>query len=163
MQRLEPKLATRRLLVLDKSGIILHYCPDGRGDRLGPLEKRILPLLLEGPLHGGEIARRLGVWHNHVHVALKKLTRKDVVESWTTLGVNLAGTRILRRFYSLNPAKVSVAFPVKAPTEAELQAAKQRAQTQAIQREKEGIRLQCLSSPNSLTRAKALQITGDLG
>jgi hypothetical protein len=37
---------------LDRSGLILHYRPGGPRDRLGPLEKRILSLLLEGPLHG---------------------------------------------------------------------------------------------------------------
>ena len=143
------------MLILDRSGQILYYRPGGRGDWLGPLEKRILPLLLEGPLHAGEISRRLGAWHNHVHVALRNLAGKGLVESWTALGENLAATRILRRFYSLNPVRVSIAVPVKAPTKAELQAAKERAQTDAIRRELEGIRLQRQLSPKSSTRLKA--------
>jgi hypothetical protein len=155
MQRVEAKPTAGRLLILDQSGLILHYRPDGRGDRLGPLEKSILPLLLREPLHAAEIAKRLHVWHNHVHVSLGKLARKGLVESWSALGENIAGTTILRRFYALNPQKVAVAIPVKAPTEAELQAAKQRAQIQAIQREKESIRRQREFSPNPLTRLKA--------
>jgi hypothetical protein len=145
------------------SGQILHYHPDGRGDWLGPLEKRILPLLLEGPLHAGEISRRLGAWHNNVHVALGNLAGKGLVQSWTVLGKNLAATRILRRFYALNPAKVSVAFPVKAPTQAEIRSANERVQTQALEREREGLRRQRQLSPNPWTRAKAPQITGDMG
>jgi hypothetical protein len=163
MQRLEPKPGQRRLLILDRSGRILHYRPSGRGDWLGPLETQIVTLLMEGPLHAADIARRLGAWHNHVHVALKKLARKDLVESWTGLGENFAGTRILRRFYALSSAKVFVAVPVKAPTQSEIQAAKVRAQTDAIKREKEGIRRQREFSPNPWTRAKPLQTTGDVG
>ncbi len=163
MQRLEPRPAARRLLILDRSGPILHYRPEGPGDRLGPLEKRILSLLLEGPLHGAEISRRLGAWHNNVHVTLKNLARKELVESWTVFGGTLAGIKVLRRFYALNPTKVSVAFPVKAPSDAEVQAAKERVQTDAIQREKEGIRRQRESSPKPWTRAKLTQMTGDVG
>jgi len=162
MQRLEAKRDEGRVLVLDQSGLVIHYRPDGRGDRLGPLEKCILPLLLERPLHAAEIAKRLHVWHNHVHVSLGKLLGKGLVESWTALGENLAGTRILRRFYVLNPVRVFVAFPVKAPTEADLETAKERAQTDAIQREKEGIRRQREFSPKPWTRTKAIQMTGDV-
>jgi len=153
MQRLEPNPGHRRLLILDRSGLILHYRPEGRGDRLGSLEKRILPLLLRGSLHGAEIARRLHVWHNHV--SLEKLARKGLVESWTILGENLAGIRILRRFYALDPARVSIAVPVKRPADGEIQAAKERAQAEAIQREKQGIRLQRQLSPKPFTRLKA--------
>lgn len=155
MQRLEAKPTAERLLILDQSGLILHYRPDGRGDRLGPLEKRILRLLLQEPLHAAEIARRLQVWHNHVHVAMRKLAKKELVESWTALGENLAGTRILRRFYALNPDKVSIAVPVKTPTDLEIQAAKEQAQSQGIRREKEGLRLQRQLSPKPITQFKA--------
>lgn len=143
-------------LILDPLGLTLQYRADGRGDRLGPLEKRIVALLLQGPLHAAEISRRLGVWHNHVHVALRKLLSKGLVESWTALGENLAGMQILRRFYTLNPEKVSIAVPVKRPTESELQQAKERAQTDGIQRELQGIALQRELSPNPETRLKAL-------
>jgi predicted transcriptional regulator len=156
MQRLEPKPAARRLLILDRSGQILDYRPEGPGDRLGPLEKRILSLLLGGPLYGAEISRRLGAWHNNVHVSLGKLSRKGLVESWTALGDNLAGTRILRRFYALSPEKVSVAIPVKTPTRIELQRAKERAQIEGIQRELQGLRLQRELSLKPTTRLKAL-------
>ncbi len=163
MQRLEPKPAAGRLLILDRSGIILHYRPEGPGDRLGPLEKQILSILLEGPLHGAEISRRLGVWHNNVHVALKKLAKKELLKSWMTFGENLARTKVLRRFYSLNPATVSIAVPVKAQMQAEVQSANERVQTQALEREREGIRRQREFSPKPMTRAKAMQITGDVG
>jgi len=155
MQRLEAKPTASRLLILDPTGLILHYRPDGRGDRLGPLEKRILPLLLQGPLHGAEIARRLHIWHNHAHVAMRRLAGKGMVESWTILGENLAGTQILRRFYALDPANVSIAVPVKRMTEREIQAAKEKAQAYAIGRELEGIRLQCQLSLKPSTRLKA--------
>ncbi len=160
MQQLETKPTADRLLIVDRSGLILHYRPDGRGDRLGPLEKRVLAMVLQGPLHAAEIARRLGVWHNHVHVSIRKLAGKGLVESWTAFGVNLAGTRILRRFYALNPDKVFLAVPVPRPTGAEIQAAKERAQVDATEREKEGIRLQREFSPNPLTRLKASRMEG---
>lgn len=76
MQRLEAKPTQGRLLILDQSGLVLHHSAEGRGDRLGPLEKSILPLLFEEPLHAAEIAKRLRLWHNHVHVSLEKLARK---------------------------------------------------------------------------------------
>ncbi len=154
MERLETE-PTADGLILDQSGLILHYRSGGHGDRLGPLEKRLLPLLLKGPLHAAEISRRLGVWHNHIHVAMRKLAMKGLVESWRTFGENLAGTRILRRFYALNPAKVLLAVPVTRPTDEDIQAAKVRAQVDTIQREKEGLRRQREFSPNPLTRLKA--------
>ncbi len=86
---------------------------------------------------------------------MRQLARKDLVESWTTFGVNLAGTRILRRFYALNPAKVFLAAPVTRPTGEEIQAAKEKAQVNAIQREKEGLARQRQLSPNPWTRLKA--------
>jgi hypothetical protein len=103
MQPLETKPTQGRLLILEQSGMILHYRPDDHGDRLGPLETRILPSLLQGPLHAAENARRLHVWHNQVHVTMRNLARKGLVESWTALGENLAGMKVLRRFYTLNP------------------------------------------------------------
>jgi hypothetical protein len=54
MQQLETKPTEDRLLILDRPGRILRYRPDGRGDRLGPLEKRILAMTQEG----SEIAHR---------------------------------------------------------------------------------------------------------
>ena len=69
--------------------------------------------------------------------------------------MNLAGTKTLRRFYALNPAKAFLAVPVTRPTGEEIRGAKDRAQSLAIQKEREGLHLQCESSVNPLTRAKA--------
>jgi predicted transcriptional regulator len=156
MQRLEPKLRRGRLLILDCQGCILHYRGEGRGDRLGPLARNIITILLHESLTGAEIARRLGVWHNHVHVSLRKLARKSLVRSQVAFGRNLSGTQILRKFYSLNSAKVSIAVPIRSPTKVQLQQAKEKAQAQGLERERRGIALQDQLSPKPLTRLKAL-------
>jgi hypothetical protein len=73
------------------------------------------------------------------------------------LGENLARTQILRRFYALNPAKVFLAVSVKTPTAQEIQAATEKAQTEALRREREGIRLQRELSAKPTTRLKAVK------
>lgn len=85
------------------------------------------------------------------------------MESWTALGEILAGTKILRRFYALNPEKVAIAVPVERPTRIQTQQAKERAQREAIRREREGILLERLSSPKPSTRLKGLQNQEDEG
>ena len=105
---------------------------------------------------GTDIARRLGVWHQAVYKSLKGLRRKGLVEPWTTLGENLAGSKLFRRFYTLNSEKVAIAVPVPSPTKVQLQHAKEKAQSDAIQREKENIRLQRVASLKPSTRLKAL-------
>jgi hypothetical protein len=81
MQRLETRPSYGRLLIFNSQGWIIHYRGEGRGDRLGPLAKQILMMLFHELLTGAEIARRLDVWHNHVHVSLGKLARKGLVRS----------------------------------------------------------------------------------
>lgn len=150
------KLRTGFRVIIDLENRSLHYHSIGRGERLGPLEKRILLTLSNGPLIGAEIARKLHIWHQDVYEALKHLRRKGLVESWTAIGENLPGTRILRRFYALNPGKVAVAVPAASPTRIQLQQAKEKAQSLGIRRERKGVRLRRTLSPKPATRLKAL-------
>jgi hypothetical protein len=61
MDRPLTETVAERLLLFDSKGRIIHYLPERRGDRLGPLAKQILALLFREPLVGAEIARRLHV------------------------------------------------------------------------------------------------------
>ena len=165
-------LATRGLLarwrngrraVVDLKESIVYYRRVGRDDRLGPLEKRIILILAQGALSEAEIARKLGAWPQAVHQAIKRLRGKDLVKSWPVLGENLAGTKVFRRFYVLNSERVQMTVSVGSPTEIQLQGARERAQREAIRREREGIRIQRLSSPKPSTRLKGLQNQEDEG
>jgi hypothetical protein len=178
LQRVLEKRAAGLHVVLDLQDGRVHYRPLCGRHRLGPLEKRILLMLAEGPLTASQIAktlqaqhhsiyihpvpggglrsREVQTWHQSVCRTLKGLRRKGLVESQGGLGRILAGTQIVRRFYTLNPEKISTVTPIHSPTKLQLQRAKEKAQTEAIQREKEGIRLQCLLSPKPSTRLKAL-------
>jgi hypothetical protein len=156
IQELFVKWRNRRRVVVDSREGIVYYRPVGRDDRLGPLEKRIILILAQGALSEAEIARKLGAWPQAVHEALKRLRGKDLVKSWPALGENLAGTKVFRRFYFLNSERVQMTVPVGSPTEIELQRARERAQREAIRREREGILLERLTSPKPSTRLKAL-------
>lgn len=145
-----------RILILSPAGFILHYRGEGHGDRLGPLAKRILTMLLLEPLTGVELARRIGVRRQTAYKALWRLRRKGLVESRTAVGRNLAGTRILRRFYSLNPEKVSVPHPVAEPTSKQLELARKKAQTEGLRRERDGIITQLGFSLNPTRLIKTL-------
>ena len=142
--------------VIDLENQEVYYRSIGRRDRLGPLGKKILLMLANEPLAGSEMARRLGAWHQAVYETLKRLEEKGLVESWTVLGENLAGSKVLRRFYALNPEKVAVAVPVPRLTGIQLQRIKEKAQAEALQREREGICLQRMASLKPSTRLKAL-------
>lgn len=154
MQCVNAKQVAQRLLILDAEGSILYYRGEGHGDRLGPLAKQICIMLFHEALTGAEIARRLNTWHNHVHISLGKLARKGLVNSRVAIGENLAKSKVLRKFYTLNPEKVAIAIPVPSPTIIQLQQAKEKAQTEALERERNGIRLMRELSPNPLTRCK---------
>jgi len=156
MQAYLERLRAGCRVVIDLENQEVYYRSIGRGDRLGRLERRILLMLVNEPLSGADLAKKLGVWHQAIHRALKRLREKDLMGSWTGLGENLAGTQILRRFYALNPRKVSIAVPASSPTEIQLQQAEEKAQTEALQREREGIRRMRLLSPKPSTRLKAL-------
>jgi biotin operon repressor len=143
-------------VVLDLQNATVYYRSQGSRHRLGPLERRILLMLVNEPLSGADLAKKLGVWHQAVYKALKGLRRKGLVESWTGLGENLAGTRIPRRFHALNPGKVAIAVPVRSPTKRELQAAKEAQEAQGVERQREWIRQMRLLSPKPSTRLKAL-------
>lgn len=144
--------------VVDSREGAVYYRQVGSSDRLGPLEKRIILILAQESLSEAEIARRLSVWLQAVHRALKNLRRKRLVKSWAALGENLAGTKILRRFYTLNSERVQMTVSVGSPTKIQFQRAKEKAQTEGIRRELEGIRRQRELSPKPLTRLKANRI-----
>ena len=76
------------------------------------------------------------------------------MRSWAAPGANLAGTQLLRHFYGLNPAHVGIVVPVASPTRSQIQWASERARREAIRREREGIRLMRMNSPNPRTRFK---------
>ena len=156
IQKLMQRWRNGRRAVVDSRESIVYYRPVGSNDRLEPLEKSIILILAQEVLSEAEIARKLGAWPQAIHEALKRLRGKDLVKSWTALGENLTGTRCLRRFYTLNSGKVAIAIPVHSPTKLQLQQAKEKAQADAIQREREGVRRQRMLSPKLSTRLKAL-------
>jgi hypothetical protein len=154
MQRIKLAKLQTRLLVIVGNGEGLFYCGLNREDKLGSLQKKIILMLVKEPLHGAEIARRLGTWHNVVHVALRKIEEKGLVESYPSPGTNLQGTRIWRRFYALSPRCCFRIVPVKRPTKAKLEAAAAKAQTLGIQRQIDGITIQRMQTDNVKTMSR---------
>jgi hypothetical protein len=154
MHRIKLAKLQRRQLVIVGDGEDLFYCGLHREDKLGSLQKKIILMLVKEPLHGAEIARRLGTWHNAVHVALRKLEEKGLVESYPSPGTNLQGTRIWRRFYALSPRCCFRIVPVKRPTKAKLEAASRQAQTLGIQRQIDGIMIDRMQTGNVRTMSR---------
>lgn len=86
------------------------------------------------------------LWHNHVHVSLGNLEWKGLVESCTILGENFAGTQILRKVWSLNPARVSRTARSRDPLRRRSRRLKRKLKPRPS-REKEAIRLERELSP----------------
>jgi len=63
-------------VVLDLQNATVYYRSQGSRHRLGPLERRILLMLVHELLPSSEIARRLGAWHQAVYAALKQGSRE---------------------------------------------------------------------------------------